>query len=421
MGANLTFSSAAAIVERLHPGMTVFVPGVSGESQPFFRALQSNPDAAGGVTFVGVHFPGINTNDYLSLHPTARQRAYFMSPVVRSGMASGRADLLPLDYPGIVRDLETTVNLDVVIAQVSPPDNRGFCSLGASYDFTPSVWSRSRLRVLHVNSALPRTQGSFSVHTDDCHLAFEAEADIPGVQTEKIDEATRAVAANVAGLVSDGDTLQFGVGGLQTAIVESLANHRRLEVFSGMVSPSVVQLIDSGAIRGDRAIEAGVALGDRAFYERLHEDSTFYFRPVRETHDVRRVAIIQGFCAINSALSVDLSGQVNAEWNSGRVIAGAGGLPVFATGARLAPGGKSIIAVMATADGGRASRIIAQSQAGQLTTLARHEADYVVTEFGVADLRARSVHGRARALIDIAAPQFRDALATQWEDIGRRL
>src|ERR1700754_1908064 len=129
MGASLTFSPPAAIIERLRPGMTVFVPGVSGESQPFFRALQGNPAAASGITFVGVHFPGINTNDYLSLHPTCHQRAYFMSPVVRSGMASGRADLVPLDYPGIVRDLETAVNVDVVVAQVSPPDTRGFCSL----------------------------------------------------------------------------------------------------------------------------------------------------------------------------------------------------------------------------------------------------------------------------------------------------
>jgi acyl-CoA hydrolase len=116
-----------------------------------------------------------------------------------------------------------------------------------------------------------------------------------------------------------------------------------------------------------------------------------------------------------------LSGQVNAQWNSGRIVAGAGGLPVFATGARLASGGKSIMALMATADSGRVSRIIAESQVGQLVTLARHEADYVVTEFGVADSRARSVHGRARALIDIAAPQFRDALAAKWEDIGLRL
>jgi acyl-CoA hydrolase len=401
--------------------MTVFVPGVSGESQPFFEELQRNPTAAAGVTFVGVHFPGINKTDYLSLHPTSRQRAYFMSPAVRAGMAAGRADLLPLDYPGIVRDLEVNVTVDVAIAQVSPPDDRGICSLGASYDFTPSVWNKARLRVAHVNPRLPRTRGSFSIRIDDCHLAFEAEADIPGIATEAGDDLTRQLARNVAALVSDGDTLQFGVGRLQTAILESLVSHRELNVFSGMVSASVTRLIDSGAIKGERAIEAGVALGDRVFYERISDDDTFYFRPVRETHDIRRIATIQGFCAINSALSVDLSGQVNAEWNAGRVIAGAGGLPAFATGARLAPGGKSIIAAMATADAGRVSRIIAQPEVGQLTTLARHEADYVVTEFGVVELRALSVQGRARALIDIAAPQFRDALAAKWDEIGRRL
>jgi acyl-CoA hydrolase len=421
MAATFNYCSAAEVTARLQPGMSVFVPGVSGESLPFFEELQRNPTAAAGVTFVGVHFPGINKTDYLSLHPTSRQRAYFMSPAVRAGMAAGQADLLPLDYPGIVRDLETNVTVDVAIAQVSPPDDRGICSLGASYDFTPSVWNKARLRVAHVNPRLPRTRGSFSIKIDECHLAFEAEADIPGIATEAGDDLTRQLARNVAALVSDGDTLQFGVGRLQTAILESLVSHRELNVFSGMVSASVTRLIDSGAIKGERAIEAGVALGDRVFYERISDDDTFYFRPVRETHDIRRIATIQGFCAINSALSVDLSGQVNAEWNAGRVIAGAGGLPAFATGARLAPGGKSIIAAMATADAGRVSRIIAQPEAGQLTTLARHEADYVVTEFGVADLRALSVQGRARALIDIAAPQFRDALAAKWDEIGRRL
>src|SRR5882757_7028270 len=322
MAVAFNYRSAAEVPARLQPGMNVFVPGVSGESQPFFEELQRNPTAAASVTFVGVHFPGINKTDYLSLHPTSRQRAYFMSPAVRAGMAAGRADLLPLDYPGIVRDLETNVTVDVAIAQMSPPDDRGICSLGASYDFTPSVWNKARLRVAHVNPQLPRTRGSFSIKIDECHLAFEAEADIPGIAAEAGDDLTRQLARNVAALVSDGDTLQFGVGRPQTAILESLVSHRELNVFSGMVSASVTRLIDSGAIKGERAIEAGVALGDRAFYERISDDDTFYFRPVRETHDIRRIATIQGFCAINSALSVDLSGQVNAEWNAGRVIAG---------------------------------------------------------------------------------------------------
>ena len=417
----LTYSSSAQIVSRLQPGMTVFVPGVSGESLPFHAQLERDPERAAGVTFAGVHFPGINRTDYLALHPTCRLRAYFMSKAVRRGLSEGRVDLMPLDYPGVVRDLEQHVIVDVAVAQVSPPDGRGLCSLGASHDFVPSVWNRAGLRVAHINSRLPRTRGSFTVRTEDIHVAFEEEADIPTLAAEPDDALTRKQAALVASLIHDGDTVQFGIGRLQSAILGALTNHRRLGVYSGMVSAPVAALIDSGAIEGERAIQTGVALGDAAFYERIGKDDTFYFRPVRETHDVRRVSIIPDFCAINSALTVDLFGQVNAETTGGRLVAGAGGLPAFAGAARISPGGRSIIALSATADDGRLSRIIATAGAGALTTLPRHEADLVVTEFGIAALRGRSMAARARALIEIAAPQFRESLTADWHELAAAL
>jgi len=409
------------VLAVLRPGMHVYVPGMSGESLAFYEALCSAPERAAGVTFLGVHFPGINRTDYAALHPAARQRAYFMSPAVRRGLAEGRVDLMPLDYPGIVRDLEQHAGVDVAVAQVTPPDERGECSLGASHDFIPSVWNRAALRVAHVNPALPRTRGSFAVRAADCHLLFESATAIPTLTSEAPDATTQRHAALVASLVTDGATLQFGVGRLQTAILGALTGHRRLRIHSGMVSSPVARLIDAGTVAGEGAIEAGVALGDAAFYERVGADPTFYFRPVRETHDVRRIAAIPDFCAINSAVSVDLFGQVNAECIGGRLVAGAGGLPAFAAGARLATGGRSIIVLSATADGGSTSRIVSHSGAGSLVTLARHEADFVVTEFGVADLRTCSVHERAQALIRVAAPQFREALAAEWHAASRRL
>jgi acyl-CoA hydrolase len=401
--------------------MLVFVPGVSGESLSFHAQLERDPERAAGVTFAGVHFPGINQTDYLALHPTCRQRAYFMSRSVRRGLREGRVDLMPLDYPGIVRDLEEQVTVDVAVAQLSPPDDQGLCSLGASYDFVPSLWHRARLRVAHINPRLPRTCGSFAVRTEDIDVAFEEAAGIPTLSSEPEDAQTRAHAALVATLINDGDTVQFGVGRLQTAILAALGNHRRLSVYSGMVSAPVAQLIDSGAIQGERAIQAGVALGDADFYERIGADDTFYFRPVRETHDVRRLAIIPDFCAINSALAVDLFGQVNAETAGGRIVAGVGGLPAFASGASLSPGGRSIIALAATAEGGKLSRIVATAGAGSLTALPRHAADFVVTEFGIADLRGCSMEARAQALIKVAAPQFRESLAADWHEIAAAL
>jgi acyl-CoA hydrolase len=187
------------------------------------------------------------------------------------------------------------------------------------------------------------------------------------------------------------------------------------------VSAAVTGLIDAGVIEGERAIEAGVALGDASFYERVGRDDTFYFRPVHETHDIRRIATIPDFCAINSAVSVDLFGQVNAECVAGRLIAGAGGLPAFAAAARLAPRGRSIIVLPATADRGRTSRIICANGADSLTTLPRHEADIVVTEYGIATLSSRSVHDRARALIGVAAPQFRESLEAEWHRMSALL
>lgn len=413
--------SPADVVERLRPGMTVYVPGVSGESLPFYEALRHGADRTAGVTFVGVHFPGINDTDYLGLHPGARQRAYFMSSSVRRALGEGRADLIPLDYPGIVRDLEQHVAVDIAIAQVAPPDGQGLCSLGVSQDFTPSVWHRAALRVAHINPALPPTRGSFSIRATDCDLVFESASGVPTLPSEEPDVVAQRHASLVASLVPDGATLQFGIGRLQTAIVAALTGHRRLRIHSGMVSSRAAHLVDAGAIAGVGAIETGVALGDAAFYERVGADDTFYFRPVSETHDLRRIAAIPDFCAINSAIAVDLFGQVNAECIDGRLVAGAGGLPAFAAGARLAPRGRSIVALSATADRNNASRIVPQLGAGALVTLARHEADFVVTEFGVADLRTRSIHERAQALIQVAAPQFRETLAAEWHAISRRL
>lgn len=410
----LAKTSLRKVRRLIAPGMRVFVPGMSGESIALFEELRRNSEVADGVTFVGVHFPGINQTDYLSLHPNARQRAYFLTPTLRAGLATGRVDLMPLDYPGIVRDLEDGPGVDMAIAQVSPPDAHGKCSLGASYDFVPSIWRGARLRVVHINPRVPRTRGSFSVRTEDCHLAFEEESILPTLSTGLPDDVSQLVAIRVAGLVEDGDTLQIGVGRIQSAVLAALGGHRRLKIYSGMVTTPILPLIDTGTIDGERAVTAGVALGDETFYKRIGTDPTFYFRPARETHDVLRLARIKRFCAVNSAIEIDLFGQVNADCINGKLVAGVGGLPAFAAGSRLSAGGRLIIALPATGDGGRISRIVPSLGRASLVALPRHAADIVATEYGVANLRARSLHERARALIDIAAPQFRTFLGDAW-------
>lgn len=412
--------SATDVIDVLNPGMTVFIPGMSGESLAIYDALRANPERADRVTFVGVHFPGVNNTDYLGLYPTVRLRAYFMSPTIRAHMAGGRIDLMPLDYPGIVRDIEDHLTIDAAIAQVSLPDDRGFCSLGTSHDFLPSAWQKARIRIAHINPRLPRVAGSFQLKLDDCEFAFECDSAIPSVATAPPDDALLRHARIAANLVVDGATLQFGVGRLQAAILRSLRNHRDLRVYSGMVSAPILNLLESGAIRHDCPVECGVALGDADFYASLDRDLRFYFRPARETHDLRRLASIPNFCAINSALEVDLVGQVNVDSVNGRLSSGMGGLPVFASAARLSPGGRSIIILPSTANDGQTSRIVCKLE-DCLVAVPRHDADYVVTEYGVAQLRGLSVHERALAMISIAAPQFRSSLEEKWRAVASTL
>lgn len=398
-----------ALLREFRPGLTVFVAGMSGESLAVYEALRANPEAADGVCFVGAHFPGINRSDYLGLHPRAQQRAYFMTPALRGGLADGRAELLPLDYPGVYRDLENLA-VDLAVVQLSPPDANGRCSLGVSCDFQPAVWARAKRRIAHINPRLPSTRGTFEIRYDELDAVFDQDHELVHYDGGAPTPAMEAHARLVAGLVRDGDTLEFGVGKLQAGILAALANHRNLRVWSGMASTPVLELLDRGVIAGRDAVQIGVALGDAALYERTARDETFLFRPVSETHDVRRIAEIPNFCAINSAVEVDLFGQVNADSVGGKLVAGVGGLPAFVAGAALSSGGRSIVALPAMTDNGKHSRIVPRLSDAAFVALPRHTADYVVTEHGVAALRGLSVAQRAMALIAIAAPSERERL-----------
>ena len=403
----------AIVAEQLRPGRTIYVPGVSGESSSLLHALKARAEQSDGVCYTGVHFPGINRFDFLSLHERARQRAYFMQPSLRSGLQSGRVDLLPCDYPGVFEDLSRQ-SIDVAFAMISPPDAAGRCSLGIACDFLPAVWKRASLRVGLVNSRLPRTCSSFEVEIADCDLICEIDDALLEFDGGEPTGTMRQHAQRVAELVQDGDTLELGVGKLQVAIIEALHAHRRLSIYSGMVSSPLATLIDSGAIEGARSVQCGVALGDARFYDRVGRDERFYFRPVSETHKLPQLAQLPSFCAINAAIEVDLFGQVNVDSVKGRLMAGVGGLPAFASGARLSPNGRSIITLPAATDDGSISRIVPHLSIGAAVAIPRQDADIVVTEHGVAQLRGASLHERAQRLIAIAAPQFRESLEAAW-------
>ncbi len=388
----------------------IYAPGCAGHSLLFERWLVASPDAAADVTFTGVHIPTVNRFDFASLTPRTQFRGIFLSSERRAAFTDGRLLHLPLSYLDTWRWLEREARFDLALVQVAPPDAHGDCSLGIACDFTPAAWPRARQVIAHVNPAMPRTHGP-SIPWSGIDAAIDHETPLLEVADAGADPVLAAVAMRVAALVEDGDTIQLGLGRLQAEVLRALAEHRNLRIHGGMVSDGVLALADAGALAASEPVTCGVALGTGLLYRRVPELARF--APVGETHDLANLARIPRFTAINAALEVDLFGQVNGELAGGRQISGVGGLADFARGARLAPGGRSIIALPAC-DGDGRSRIV-PGLAGPVS-LSRLDADLVVTEHGVAALRHLDIDARAAALIAIAGPAHRDSLDRAWRE-----
>jgi acyl-CoA hydrolase len=408
------------LIDSFEPGQRVWVPTLSNESALLGEELLAEPERARDVTFMGVQFPGIDKFDYLTLHPQARQVAWFMSPAVRRGLTNGRVELLTQDYLGIVRHLSEQPPVDVAIAQLTPPDADGWCSPGLACDFVPLVWGRARRRVAHLNPRLPRIASGFRVHVSELDHAAENDAPLIDFAEPAAGVVEQQIGAHVAALVRDGDTLQFGIGSVPLALASALSSHRKLRFRAGIASGALRTLWQSGALERDAPALTGAVLGDAAFRDFAAEMPTLRLVDVTQTHDVQAIANTPRFIAINSAVEVDLFGQINAERAGGAVQAGAGGLPAFAAGALASRGGRLLICLPATARRGSVSRIVPTLNEDAMCTLPRWMADAVVTEHGVAELRGLALDARADALIAIAAPEHRASLAQAWDDIRRR-
>lgn len=416
----------ARFADALGRAQQVYLPGCAGHSLLFERWLQEVRDAAAKATFSGVWIPGVNRFDPCALHEGARARGIFVGPEQRRAWEAGRFDYLPLHYSEAARWFATPGRFDLVLLHITPPDAQGRCSLSLAADFTPSVWhglSEGAMVLAHVNPRLPRTAGPW-VTWSRLDAIVEAEAPVLHVADEVPETTLVAVARQVAALVRDGDTLQLGLGRLQAAVLSALSGHRGLRVHSGMVSDGLLTLRDAGALAtpagGMPPVCTGVALGSSALHAAMADTDLVRFEPVSYTHAQATLAALPRLVSINSALEIDLLGQINCETLSGEQVSGVGGLVDFARGARASDGGRAIVAVTAIVGRHARSRFVPQLSPGPVG-LARTDVDLVVTEHGVADLRQASVDARAQALIRIAAPAHREALAGAWHALRRAL
>jgi 4-hydroxybutyrate CoA-transferase len=402
----------------LRPGMTVFVEGASGAPTALLDALAAAPEASDGVHYVGVRVPGVNLVDPASFHPGATLTSFFVFGDIAKSFEAGKVRFLPLHYSAIFAYL-AALPVDIALIQVTPPDAHGQCSLGPSVHFVPAVLDRARLVVAEINAAMPRPAHSFLVPYERLDFATLTDHPLVQLQTGPLSDQARRIGRHVAGLVENGDTIQIGIGKVPASILAALHGHKGLGLHGGMVTDEVVDLHAAGAFRSHEpaAIVCCTALGSRV-YEWAASRSDLRFAPVSHTHDVRVIAQIDRFVAINAGLAVDLSGQANAEMLHGRQVSGTGGLMDFVRGARLSRGGRSILALPSTAGG--ASRIVPRLDDRHVVSLPRADADIVVTEHGAAHLRDKSLDERAEALIRIADPAARERLANAWDSLRAR-
>jgi 4-hydroxybutyrate CoA-transferase len=400
--------------------MTVFLQSATGEPSSLIQSLDAAPDAARGIHFVSALLPGVNRTDPAAWHPEARLTTLFLQDPVRRSHDAGRVRFLPLSYAGFDRYLSSQ-RFDLALIQVTPPDEAGRCSLGASVHFAPTAIRRSRKVVAEINHAAPRPKDSVTLPLSRLDFRCQAGHPLPGLEVGGITPVIERIAANAATLIRDGDVLQIGIGKIPAKILQALGDRRDLGLHGGLVTDEVRWLHEAGVITGrSKRIDRGklvctAVIGSQALYDWADQAADLRLRPVAYTHDLRRLARLDRLVAINGALAVDLLGQANAEMIDGRQVSGVGGLADFSRAARLSKDGRSILVLPATAAGGRHSRIVPRLGRRDVVSVARADADLVVTEHGVASLAGKSADERAEALIAIADPAFRAELEDAWK------
>lgn len=386
---------------------TLFIPGASAEPRAFVEALAATSSELPELTVINSFVPGINPLPLAAENNHIHETTVF--PRKPFANSEHRLKLLPLSYHGFAKQL-SSMSFDWAVIHVSPPNDDGRCSLGVSVEFTPVVMRQSKRLIGIVNQQMPFVAGAPSLAIDDFHSIIETNTPLVNYDPGAASSTASTIASHIKTLIECGSVLQLGLGKIPNQLVSSLQDMKDLCFHSGMLSDGFLELAEAGALNKSFTHTSCCALGSSEFYDKLKDLDNLSLVGVDTTHAPTTLAQYDRFVAINSAVSVDLLGQANLETIGKHVISSVGGAPDFARAARCSKNGKSIITLPATSADGKHSRITAQLPPSNPISLGRYDIDYVVTEFGTASFAGKSVRERAQALIDIAAPCFREEL-----------
>jgi len=409
-------------MKAVQSGMRVIIHPGCAEPEALVEALITRAPHVKDVELI--HLLTLGRADYVApnMEGHFRHNAFFIGANVRSAVNEGRADYMPIFLSEIEALIESgDLPIDVALIQVAPPDAHGFCSFGVGVDVTLTGAKAAKWVIAQVNAMMPRTYGDSFIHVSQLDAVVEATQPLCELKKHEGGKETEEIGRQVATLVEDGACLQLGIGGIPDAVLSNLNDRKDLGIHTEMCSDNVIELIEAGIINGERKnfkprkIITAFVLGTRRLFDFIHENPFFEFHPNAYTNDPFFVSRNDNMVAINSALQVDITGQVSADSVGQTFYSGFGGQVDFIRGAARSKGGKPIIALPSTAKNGTISRITPMLTPGAGVVTTRADVHYVVTEYGIAYLHGKTIRQRAEALINISHPKFRAELTEYCE------
>ena len=407
--------TAQEAVKLIKSGDRVLIQGASATPQTLVRAMVARAPELRNVEIVHLHTEGECGYINPELKDSFHTNAFFIGGNIRK-MVGITADYIPIflsDIPSLFR--QGYMDLDVVLVNVSPPDKHGFCSLGVSVDIVISAIERGKKVIAQINSKMPRTFGDGLVNLHNFDACVEIDEDIQEMKFVAPSDAEKKVGKNIAEIIDDGSTLQMGIGGIPNAVLTYLTNHKDLGVHTEMFSEGIVDLVEKGVVNGSKKklnpykIVSGFAMGTRRLYDFMDDNPEIEMLDIAYVNDTSIIRQNPKVTAINSAIEIDITGQVCADSIGLRMFSGVGGQMDFMRGAALSIGGKPIIAITSNTLKG-VSKIVPSLKPGAGVVTTRAHARFVATEYGVAELFGRNLKQRAESLRDIAHPDHREEL-----------
>jgi acyl-CoA hydrolase/GNAT superfamily N-acetyltransferase len=414
-------TASTALQSVIRNGNRIYLASGCGEPQHLVRALVGMLSQYGDLELVHNLSVGSLPEDWSDLQNHCRLKTFFVGPKSRKPVNLSQADYIPIKFssiPGLLRE-ESSWALDVCLIQVSPPDEHGFCSLGISVDVGKAAVEMAKVTIAQVNPNMPRTLGDSFIHVSQIHWFVEHEEPLLEIIFRERSAVAERIAKYVSQLVEDGSTIQVGIGRVPNSVLRYLDDKKDLGIHSEILTDAHLYLVRKGVITGarknihSRKIISSMCIGSRDLYNFVHNNPEVELYPLDYINDRRLISKNDRMVAINSALEIDLTGQVCADSIGHKVYSGIGGYIDFMHGASRAHKGKTIIVLPSTSPDGRKSRIVSHLTDGAGVVTSRSTVRYVVTEFGIAYLHGKTIRERALALINIAHPKFRERLLSE--------